>query len=134
MNAAGVTPTTAVKGAAAATTKKTMWGTPSASLRRAPTGMSVDMSVGISASIYSEVRGESAQVDAVQRPRPTRPRGRGTALMPMASASKASESQKNWDGPRLYQSAESRIHAEDSAENFCGAEGASSCAPHCTSP
>src|SRR4051812_39013692 len=47
MNAAGVTPTTAVRGAAAATTKKTMCGTPSASLRRAPIGMSVDISPGI---------------------------------------------------------------------------------------
>ena len=40
---AGVTPTTAVKGAAAATTKKTICGTPSASLRRASMGISVEM-------------------------------------------------------------------------------------------
>src|SRR3954468_1436974 len=60
MNAAGVTPTTAVSGAAAATTKNTIWGTPSASLRRAPIGMSVDISSGISYSIRSRLDGRPA--------------------------------------------------------------------------
>src|SRR3954469_17648969 len=60
MNAAGVTPTTAVSGAAAATTKKTIWGTPSASLRRAPIGMSVDISAGISYSIRNRLDGRPA--------------------------------------------------------------------------
>ena len=44
MKAAGVTPTTAVKGAAAAITKNTICGTPSAFLRKAPMGMSVGIS------------------------------------------------------------------------------------------
>src|ERR1700759_3708842 len=48
MKAAGVTPNAAVSGAAAAITKKTICGTPSASLRRASTGMSEGISVGIS--------------------------------------------------------------------------------------